>query len=60
MYVLLDYIASKKLDIPFGFIHIPHDCERRKAERFVRRVLRGVAARAHGEDFSLGKSLDSQ
>ena|SRR5262245_28282652 len=39
MYVILDYIASKKLNIPFGFIHIPHDCEWRKAREFVRDIL---------------------
>ena len=40
MYVLLDYIASKKLDIPFGFIHIPHDYDRRRASRFVEKMVR--------------------
>jgi pyroglutamyl-peptidase len=40
MFVLLDEIARKNLKIPFGFIHIPHDCDRQKASRFVRRVLR--------------------
>lgn len=46
MYVMLAHIARTKMRIPFGFIHIPHDYERRKAGRFVRRVLRSVAARA--------------
>jgi pyroglutamyl-peptidase len=40
MFVLLDEIARKDLKIPFGFIHIPRDCDRRKASRFVQRVLR--------------------
>jgi pyroglutamyl-peptidase len=40
MYVMLAHIARAKMRIPFGFIHIPHDYERRKAGRFVRRVLR--------------------
>jgi pyroglutamyl-peptidase len=46
MYVMLAHIARAKMSIPFGFIHIPHDYERRKAGRFVGRVLRSVAARA--------------
>jgi pyroglutamyl-peptidase len=45
MYVMLSHIARAKMRVPFGFIHIPHDYERRKAGRFVRRVLRSVAAR---------------
>jgi pyrrolidone-carboxylate peptidase len=51
MYVLLAHIARARKSIPFGFIHIPHDYERRKAERFVRRVLSRIAAR--GERHSL-------
>jgi pyroglutamyl-peptidase len=39
MYVMLDHIAREKMNIPFGFIHIPHGYERRKAGRFVQRVL---------------------
>jgi pyrrolidone-carboxylate peptidase len=44
MYVMLAHIARTKMRISFGFIHIPHDYERRKAARLVRRVLRSVAA----------------
>jgi pyroglutamyl-peptidase len=40
IFVLLDEIARKKLKIPFGFIHIPHDYDQHKASRFVQRVLR--------------------
>lgn len=40
MFVLLDEIARKDLKIPFGFIHIPRDCDRQKASRLVQRVLR--------------------
>jgi pyroglutamyl-peptidase len=43
MYVMLDYIATQKLNIPFGFIHIPHNCERRRASRFIERILRRCA-----------------
>ena len=39
MYVLLDYIASRKLNIPFGFIHIPHDHDEGKATRLVGRII---------------------
>jgi len=48
MYVMLDHISSKKLNIPFGFVHIPYNYDRRKARRFVQNVLRqcyGVADR---------------
>ena len=43
MYVVLDYIASKKLNIPFGFIHIPHDHDPRRAARFVEKIIGRVA-----------------
>jgi pyrrolidone-carboxylate peptidase len=46
MYVMLAHIARAKMHIPFGFIHIPYDYERRKAGWFVRRVLRSITARA--------------
>lgn len=46
MYVMLDHIAREHLAIPFGFIHIPHDYDCRKANRFVQRVLRQCANRA--------------
>jgi pyrrolidone-carboxylate peptidase len=44
MYVLLDYIASKKLDIPFAFIHIPHDYDLRRASQFVEKMIRQCSA----------------
>jgi pyroglutamyl-peptidase len=43
MYVVLDYIASKKLNIPFGFIHIPHDHDPRRATRFVEKIIGRVS-----------------
>jgi pyroglutamyl-peptidase len=46
MYVMLDHIASRKLDIPLGFIHIPFNCDRRKAQRFVQNILRQCYALA--------------
>ncbi|HEY2918022.1 MAG TPA: hypothetical protein VGK77_03395 [Candidatus Binatia bacterium] len=45
MYVMLDHIARKNLKIPFAFVHIPHDCDWRKASRFVQRVLRQCTGR---------------
>jgi pyroglutamyl-peptidase len=39
MYVMLDHIRRKGLDIPYGFIHIPHDCDPEKAAEFVKTVL---------------------
>ena len=44
MFVLLEEIARRDLKIPFGFIHIPHDCDQEKASRFVQRVLADVNA----------------
>ena len=46
MYVMLDHIARKHLGIPFGFVHIPHDYDRQRADRIVRRILRQCAGRA--------------
>jgi pyrrolidone-carboxylate peptidase len=40
MYVLLDEIARQRLGIKFGFIHIPHGWEMKKASAVVRKVLR--------------------
>jgi pyroglutamyl-peptidase len=40
MFVLLDEIARQDLKIPFGFIHIPYDCDLGKASRLVQRLLR--------------------
>ncbi len=33
MYVMLDHIRRKGLDIPYGFIHIPHDCDAEEGDR---------------------------
>lgn len=48
MYVMLDHIHRRKLRIPYAFIHIPHDCESKRAAKIVAEVLRGVRAR-HSE-----------
>lgn len=39
MYVMLDHIRRKGLDIPYGFIHIPHDFEQKKATGWVQEIL---------------------
>jgi pyroglutamyl-peptidase len=39
MYVMLDHIRRKDLDIPYGFVHIPHDYDQTKATRLVKTVL---------------------
>ncbi len=31
MYVMLDYLKRRRLNVPFGFIHIPHRYDPRKA-----------------------------
>ena len=40
MYVILDYLRRRQLDVPFGFIHIPHRYDTRRAIRFLIRVIR--------------------
>jgi pyroglutamyl-peptidase len=40
MYVMLEHIQRNELDIPYGFIHIPHDCEQKKAAGLIEKILR--------------------
>jgi len=40
MYVILREIVREKLNVSFGFIHIPHDYDERAARRFIEGVLR--------------------
>ena len=40
MYLMLAHIGRVKMNTVFGFVHIPHDYDRRKASRFVQRILR--------------------
>jgi pyroglutamyl-peptidase len=44
MYVMLDHIRRKGLDIAFGFIHIPHEYDEKKALRLVQKILRHCSA----------------
>jgi pyroglutamyl-peptidase len=45
MYVMLDHIRRRKLKIPYAFIHIPHDCDSKRAVSVVTKILRDVRAR---------------
>lgn len=42
MFVLLDEIGRRKMKTRFGFIHIPHDYDQRKARRCVLRILKQI------------------
>ena len=39
MFVLLEEIDRRRLRTRFGFVHIPHDCDQRKAIAYVQRIL---------------------
>ena len=45
MYVMLDRLRRHGLEIPYAFIHIPHDWELKKATDMVAKILRSVRAR---------------
>lgn len=42
MYVILDYLRRYQPDARFGFIHVPHDYDPKRAVKFVRKVLRAL------------------
>jgi pyroglutamyl-peptidase len=44
MYVILDFIKRHQLPIRFGFIHIPHRYDYKKAIRLVEKALGKIAA----------------
>jgi len=44
MYVILDFIKRYKLPIRFGFIHVPHRYDYKKAVRLVTKALGKIAA----------------
>ncbi len=44
MYVILDYLRRRQLDVPFGFIHIAYRYDPRKAIRFLTKVIGKVVA----------------
>src|SRR5262244_352346 len=39
MYVILDFIKRRRLPIRFGFVHIPHSYDYRKAMRLVEKAI---------------------
>ena len=39
MYIILDFIKRRRLPIRFGFVHIPHSYEYRKAMRLVEKAI---------------------
>ena len=44
MYVILDYLKRRREPVRFGFIHIPHDFEPRKAGRILVKAIGKIAA----------------
>lgn len=42
MYVILDYLKRRRLPARFGFIHIPHDYNPARAQRFLTKVVREI------------------
>jgi pyroglutamyl-peptidase len=45
MYVMLDYLQRHRPDTRFGFVHIPHNYDRQRAVKFVRKVLKALEMR---------------
>ena len=39
MYVILDFLKRRRLNVPFGFIHIPHGYDPRKAVSVLVKVI---------------------
>ena len=39
MYVILYYLKRRRLPVRFGFVHIPHDYDSRKAERILVKAI---------------------
>jgi len=42
MYVMLEYLKRRRKEAHYGFVHIPHDYDRDRAARFVRKVIQKV------------------
>jgi pyroglutamyl-peptidase len=45
MYVILDYLARHRQDARFGFVHVPHDYDRKRAVISVTKVLKTLKMR---------------
>ncbi|HEY1372962.1 MAG TPA: hypothetical protein VGH50_10875 [Candidatus Binatia bacterium] len=44
MYIILDYLRRRRRKARFGFVHIPHDYDLNRAERFVRKLIEAIAS----------------
>ncbi|HEX9443378.1 MAG TPA: hypothetical protein VGA73_04625, partial [Candidatus Binatia bacterium] len=42
MYVVLDYLRRHRRDARFGFVHVPHDYDRKRAVKWAARILRAL------------------
>lgn len=42
MYVILDHLKRRRLPTRFGFIHVPHDYNSTRAQRFLLKVVREI------------------
>jgi pyrrolidone-carboxylate peptidase len=51
MYVILDFIRRRNLATRFGFVHIPHDYDPRKALRFLVKAIGEVETSARSKTF---------
>jgi len=44
MYVILDYLKRRREPVRFGFVHIPHDYDSRKARRILLKAIDRIEA----------------
>jgi len=44
MYVILDYLKRRRVPVRFGFIHIPHDYDSRKAKQILLKAIDSIEA----------------
>jgi len=44
MYVILDYLKRRREPVRFGFIHLPHDYDSRKAKRILLKAIDSIEA----------------
>jgi pyroglutamyl-peptidase len=53
IYVILETLRRRQLEIRYGFIHVPHDYDAAKAAKLIDRVLTQMARRASASDHPL-------
>ncbi|HEY1269653.1 MAG TPA: hypothetical protein VGH16_20510 [Candidatus Binatia bacterium] len=46
MYIMLDHLRRRDRKAGFGFVHVPHDYDLKRAERFVRKLIAAIASEA--------------